>query len=119
MNRTSSGNTRDIGQIVRRGGYKFAGEPGESIDTFLERIEESWELAKLTEVEMLSALPELFIGVAATWVRSNRSVAQGDGSCRPSDGHSPRETGDAKLRPPSEGRRGPDGTHRWLRGAPF
>ena len=74
MYRTSSGNNRDIGQIVRRWGYKFAGEPGESSDTFLERIEESWELAKLTEVEMLSALPELFIGVAATWVRSNRST---------------------------------------------
>ena len=74
LNRTSSGNNRDIGQIVRRWGYKFAGEPGESIDTFLERIEESWELAKLTEFEMLSALPELFVGVAATWVRSNRSA---------------------------------------------
>ena len=74
MYRTSSGNNRDIGQIVRRWGYKFAGEPGESIDTFLERVEESWELAKLTEVEVLSALPELFIGVAATWVRSNRST---------------------------------------------
>ena len=74
LNRTSSGNNRDIGQIVRRWGYKFAGEPGESIDTFLERVEESWELAKLTEAEMLSALPELFIGVAATWVRSNRSA---------------------------------------------
>ena len=74
MNHTSSGNTRVIGQIVRRWGYKFAGEPGESIDTFFERVEESWELAKLTEVEMLSALPELFIGVAATWVRSNSSV---------------------------------------------
>ena len=74
MYRTSSGNNRDIGQIVRRWGYKFAGELGESIDTFLERVEESWELAKLTEVEMLSALPELLIGVAATWVRSNRSA---------------------------------------------
>ena len=76
MYRTSSGNNRDIGQIVRRWGYKFAGEPEESIDTFLERVEESWELAKLTEVEMLSALPELFIGVAATWVRSNRSTRE-------------------------------------------
>ena len=74
MYRTSSGNNRDIGQIVRRWGYKFAGDPGESIDTFLERVEESWKLAKLTEVEMLSALPELFIGVAATLVRSNRSA---------------------------------------------
>ena len=39
-----------------------------------------------------------------------RSVLHGDGSRRPSDGHSSRETGDVKLWPLSEGHRGPDGT---------
>ena len=91
MNRTSSGNTRVIGQIVRRCGYKFAGEPGESIDTFLERVEESRELAKVTEVEMLSALPELFIGVAATWVPT--------GPPRQPGSNSPGESEDGAVSP--------------------
>ena len=44
-----SGGPRDVGQVVRRWGFKFAGEPGESIGTFLERVEENWILVKLTE----------------------------------------------------------------------
>ena len=73
VNRTISGGPRDVGQVVRRWGFKFAGDPGESIDTFLERVEENWILAKLTEGEILTALPELSVGVAGIWVRSNRT----------------------------------------------
>ena len=60
INRTMSGGPRDVGQVVRRWGFKFAGDPGESIDTFLERVEENSILANLTEGEILSALPELW-----------------------------------------------------------
>ena len=37
------------------------------------RVEENWILAKLTEDEILTALPELFVGITGTWVRSNRT----------------------------------------------
>ena len=72
INRTMSGGPRDVGQVVRLWGFKFAGDPGENIDTFLESVEENWILAKLAEGEILSALSEQFVGVAGTWVRSNR-----------------------------------------------
>ena len=57
VNRMMSGGPRDVGQVVHRWGFKFAGDPGESIDTFLERVEENWIPAKLTEGEILTALP--------------------------------------------------------------
>ena len=41
VNRTMSGGPQDVSQVVRRWGFKFAGDPGESIDTFLERVEEN------------------------------------------------------------------------------
>ena len=69
INRTMSGRPRDVRQVVRRWGLKFAGDPGKSIDTFLKCVEENWILAKLTEGEILTALPELFVGIAGTWVR--------------------------------------------------
>ena len=47
-----SGGPRDVGQVVHRWGFKIAGDPGESIDTFLERVEESWTFTKLTEGEI-------------------------------------------------------------------
>ena len=61
-----SGGPRDVGQVVRRWGFKFACDPCESIDIFLKHVEENWILAKLTEGEILTALPELFVGVAGT-----------------------------------------------------
>ena len=71
INRTMNGGPLDVGQVVRRWGFKFAGDPGESIETFLEHVEENWILAKLTEGEILRALQELFDGVAGTWLKSN------------------------------------------------
>ena len=79
MYRTSSGNNRDIGQIVRRWGHKFAGEPGESIDTFLEGVEESWELAKLSDLGTLQQVNLIDLGAIhpenKTVVRYHRACA--------------------------------------------
>ena len=61
-----------VAQVVRRWNLKLTGERGENIEIFLDRVEECWTLARLTETEILKALPELFEGVAATWIRSNR-----------------------------------------------
>ena len=66
-------NQRDVGNIARKWGLKFTGEKGQSIDVFLNRVEECRDLAKMSEEEMLSSLSELFAGVAATWYQNNKA----------------------------------------------
>ena len=66
-------NQQDVGNIARKWGLKFTGEKGQSIDVFLNRVEEYRDLAKMSEEEMLSSLSELFAGVAATWYQNNNA----------------------------------------------
>ena len=65
---------RDVGQIVRRWGVQFSGEPDQSAETFLGRVDECRALARLSEEEMLSSLSELFTGVAAMWYRNSKAT---------------------------------------------
>ena len=67
------GHTRDVGQIVRKWQVRFSGQKGESIDTFLVRVEDCRALANLTEEEeVLSSLSELFTQKAATWYQNEK-----------------------------------------------
>lgn len=68
----SMGHTRDVGQIVRKWQVRFSGQKGESIDTFLARVEDCRALANLTEEEVLSSLSELFSQKAATWYQNEK-----------------------------------------------
>ena len=68
----SMGHTRDVGQIVRKWQVRFSGQKGESIDTFLARVEDCRALANLTEEEVLSSLSELFTQKAATWYQNEK-----------------------------------------------
>ena len=53
-------------------GAEITGENGQSIDVFLNRVDECRNLAKMSEEEILSSLSELFAGVAATWYQNNK-----------------------------------------------
>ena len=57
-NTPNRNNQRDVGNIARKWGLKFTGEKGQSIDVFLNRVEECRDLAKISEEEMLSSLSE-------------------------------------------------------------
>ena len=55
---------RDLRQIVSRRNLKFSGEPAESIDLFLSKVEEMRRTANLAEAELLASLPMLLSEVA-------------------------------------------------------
>ncbi|CAB0039127.1 unnamed protein product [Trichogramma brassicae] len=62
----------DIGRIVRGWNLKYSGEPGDSIEEFLERVRECRRLTQLTDNDLLNAMSELLTGSARLWARQTQ-----------------------------------------------
>ena len=62
----------DVGRTVRQWKVRFAGEKGESIEEFIQRVEECRRLAHISDADLLNALSELLSGVALHWCRHSR-----------------------------------------------
>ena len=63
----------DVGRTVRQWKVRFAGEKGESIEEFIQRVEECRRLAHISDADLLNALSELLSGVALHWCRHSRT----------------------------------------------
>uniref|UniRef100_A0ABD2WK19 Uncharacterized protein n=1 Tax=Trichogramma kaykai TaxID=54128 RepID=A0ABD2WK19_9HYME len=64
--------SNDIGETVRKWRIQFEGFGQMSVESYIERIEESAFLAGLSDADLLPALSETLSGTAAQWFRSNR-----------------------------------------------
>uniref|UniRef100_A0ABD2VSA8 CCHC-type domain-containing protein n=1 Tax=Trichogramma kaykai TaxID=54128 RepID=A0ABD2VSA8_9HYME len=71
LSRTTSSQL-DIGRIVRNWNVKYSGEPGSSIEEFLERVHECRRLTQLTDNDLLNAMSELLTGSARLWARQTQ-----------------------------------------------
>ncbi|KAL7295003.1 hypothetical protein TKK_0011606 [Trichogramma kaykai] len=71
LSRTTSSQL-DIGRIVRNWNLKYSGEPGSSIEEFLERVHECRRLTQLTDNDLLNAMSELLTGSARLWARQTQ-----------------------------------------------
>uniref|UniRef100_A0ABD2WZD8 Uncharacterized protein n=1 Tax=Trichogramma kaykai TaxID=54128 RepID=A0ABD2WZD8_9HYME len=71
LSRTTSSQL-DIGRIVRNWNLKYSGEPGSSIEEFLERVHECRRLTQLTDDDLLNAMSELLTGSARLWARQTQ-----------------------------------------------
>uniref|UniRef100_A0ABD2WB57 CCHC-type domain-containing protein n=1 Tax=Trichogramma kaykai TaxID=54128 RepID=A0ABD2WB57_9HYME len=71
LSRTTSSQL-DIGRIVRNCNLKYSGEPGSSIEEFLERVYECRRLTQLTDNDLLNSMSELLTGSARLWARQTQ-----------------------------------------------
>ncbi|KAL7306219.1 hypothetical protein TKK_0001659 [Trichogramma kaykai] len=71
LSRTTSSQL-EIGRIVRNWNLKYSGEPGSSIEEFLERVHECRRLTQLTDNDLLNAMSELLTGSARLWARQTQ-----------------------------------------------